>query len=404
MVKRERPRARILREQKRAARKARSSGSVALLRPGAAGLFDLEDLEDVGPCDDPTCPECYPDVRQGPQVVMPGTSPPPGALHSRRAMERVHARIGRLMRQHEFGTPEEANAFLEAHLGPEGPDLDAPPETDLERAQDLLFDAWEQPGRRKRISLAKKALALSADCADAYVLLAEETARTPGEARPLYEQGVAAGERALGEAFFREQAGEFWGILETRPYMRARAGLAEALWALGEREAALAHFRELLRLNPGDNQGNRYRLLAALLETGHDQEATRLLGEYREEASAAWEYGRVLLAFRKGSPDRTASRTARRRLEGAFRANPFVPAYLLGVKRLPKAPPAYVGMGDESEAQDYVLTYARAWLSTPGALDWLADAFAGLLTRELALMEATEDSPRRRRPAPSPRR
>jgi tetratricopeptide (TPR) repeat protein len=319
-------------------------------------------------------------------------------------MERVHARIGRLMRQHDFATLEEANAFLEAHLGPAGPDLDAPPETDLERAQDVMFDAWEQPGRRKRISLARKALELSADCADAYVLLAEETAKSPEEARVLYEQGVAAGERALGEAFFREQAGDFWGILETRPYMRARAGLAEALWALGEQEAALTHFRELLRLNPGDNQGNRYRLLAALLETGGDQEATRLLGEYREEASAAWAYGRLLLAYRKGSADPTASRPLRRRLEQAFQANPFVPAYLLGVKRLPKAPPAYVGMGDEAEAQDYILTYAQAWLDTPGALDWLAEAYAGLLTRELALMEAMEDPPRRRRPAPPPRR
>lgn len=33
--------------------------------------------------------------------------------------------------------------------------------------------------------------------------------------------------------------GHFWGILETRFYMRARAGLAEALWELGERDAAI---------------------------------------------------------------------------------------------------------------------------------------------------------------------
>ena len=402
MAKRQRPQSRIRHEQKRAARKARSSGSAALIRPIRDDLFGLED---VGPCDDPTCPECYPDALplEGPQVVMPGTSLPPGALHSRRAMERLHARIGRLMRQHDFATLEEADDFLEAHLGPAGPDLDAPPESDLERAQDVMFDAWEQPGRRKRVSLARKALDLSADCADAYVLLAEETARSPEEARVLYEQGVAAGERALGEAFLREQAGEFWGILETRPYMRARAGLAEALWAVGEQEAALTHFRELLRLNPGDNQGNRYRLLALLLETGRDQEATRLLSEYREEASAAWAFGRLLLAYRKGSADRTAA-LLRRRLEEAFRANPFLPAYLLGVKRLPKTPPAYVGMGDEAEAQDYILTYAQAWLATPGALEWLAEAYAGLLTRELAFTEAMEDLPRQRRPGPPPRR
>ncbi|HEV2642619.1 MAG TPA: hypothetical protein VGT98_07930, partial [Candidatus Elarobacter sp.] len=65
---------------------------------------------------------------------------------------------------------------------------------------------------------------ISSDCADAYVLLAEETARTAGAARKLYEQGVAAGERALGPNYFRNEVGSFWGLLETRPYMRATPG------------------------------------------------------------------------------------------------------------------------------------------------------------------------------------
>jgi hypothetical protein len=30
---------------------------------------------------------------------------------------------------------------------------------------------------------------------------------------------VAAGERSLGPKAFEEDAGHFWGILETRPYM-----------------------------------------------------------------------------------------------------------------------------------------------------------------------------------------
>ena len=82
---------------------------------------------------------------------------------------------------------------------------------------------------------------ISADCADAYVLLSEG-ARDAGEARRLLEQGVAAGERALGREYFEENAGHFWGLLETRPYMRARQGLAQILWAQGECDAAVAHF------------------------------------------------------------------------------------------------------------------------------------------------------------------
>lgn len=40
--------------------------------------------------------------------------------------------------------------------------------------------------------------------------------------------------------------------------MRARAALAEFLLARGDFDAAIEHFRALLTLNPGDNQGLRY--------------------------------------------------------------------------------------------------------------------------------------------------
>lgn len=82
----------------------------------------------------------------------------------------------------------------------------------------------------------------------------------------LYEQGVEAGERALGSEAFEEWEGHFWGILETRPYMRARHGLALCLWEAGESKKAIEHYTEMLRLNPGDNQGIRYVLAGCLLE------------------------------------------------------------------------------------------------------------------------------------------
>jgi len=50
--------------------------------------------------------------------------------------------------------------------------------------------------------------------------------------------------------------------------MRARAALAQCLWSLGKHEEAIGHYRELLRLNPSDNQGMRYLLAASLLELG----------------------------------------------------------------------------------------------------------------------------------------
>src|SRR5258708_5242871 len=74
--------------------------------------------------------------------------------------------------------------------------------SDVDAAQEIMFDAWECDDPRKRLAMARRALKVSADCADAYVLLAGEAARTDEEAIELYAAGVAAGERALGAAAF----------------------------------------------------------------------------------------------------------------------------------------------------------------------------------------------------------
>jgi hypothetical protein len=248
-----------------------------------------------------------------------------------------------------------------ASAGPGGP---------LDEAQQIMYSAFDERSPAKRAALARKALGRSPDCADAYVLLAEQ-ADSAKEALHLYEQAVAAGERALGPRAFREDVGHFWGLLETRPYMRAREGLAVALWSAGRREEAAAHARDMLRLNPNDNQGVRYTLAAWLLDLGRDDELARLLDQY-DEGTAAWAYNRALLAFRRHGD----SAEAGARLAEARKANPHVPDYLVGRTPLPSEQPPYYGLGDDNEAVIYVGGALSAWRSTPGALAWLRAATA----------------------------
>lgn len=224
---------------------------------------------------------------------------------------------------------------------------------------------------RRRAKLAKQALDLSPDCADAYVLLAEQ-ARTAKEALKLFEQAVSAGERALGPETFQKHVGHFWGLLETRPYMRAREGLAHVLWSLGRREEAADHVREMLRLNPNDNQGHRYTLASWLLNLDQDDELAKLLKQY-EEGSASWTYTETLLAFRQQGD----TPAARKQLKKAQKANPHVPSYLLSEQPLPQEQPPYYSPGEESEAIIYAAGGLSAWRSTPGAITWLRKATKG---------------------------
>jgi tetratricopeptide (TPR) repeat protein len=235
----------------------------------------------------------------------------------------------------------------------------------LDRAQELMYQAFAGPEGRRQIELARKALTLCPDCADAYVLLAENAAGRR-EALALYEQGVAAGERALGEQGFRQAVGHFWGILPTRPYMRARLGLACSLWEAGRREEAVGHAQEILRLNPNDNQGARYTLAAWLLSLDRDDDLARLLDQY-QDGMAAWAYTRALLAFRRhGDTPET-----RRLLQVARRRNAHVPAYLLGQKFPPMGPPRAYSPGDENEALNYIGSFLAGWRSTLGAVAWV---------------------------------
>src|SRR6478672_108203 len=103
-------------------------------------------------------------------------------------------------------------AAMKRYLGEE---LGAPAAgTPLDEAQELMYQAFGTPDNDERAKLAKQALDLSPDCADAYVLLAEQ-AKSHKQALDLFEKGVAAGERALGPRAFREDVGHFWGLLET---------------------------------------------------------------------------------------------------------------------------------------------------------------------------------------------
>ncbi len=300
-----------------------------------------------------------------------GRASTPASVPDRRLMERDLRAIGKLVAGQEFDSFDDLNACLQREAGRGG--VKWTPETALEQAQELVYRALEAPQRRERVRLAMEALKISRDCADAYVLLAEEAAESLEQACGLYRQGVEAGERALGRDAFRKDAGHFWGIVETRPYMRAREGLAQCLWELGEQEEAVEHYQEMLHLNPNDNQGIRYVLLACLLELGRLDEAEKLLAQYQDEETAAWLFTRALLVFlRQGdSPE------ARGALGEALASNQHVAPYLLGQRRMPPDYPSHIEIGTRSEAMEYVALYQAAWARSPSALNWLAAQVRG---------------------------
>lgn len=290
-------------------------------------------------------------------------SPPPA---NPIGMERTFRDLHKLLENMDFEDVDALNAYM-AQLTASGPIPHYEPQNDKERAQEMVFDAWEVGGE-EAVRLAKKALKLDPDCADAYVLLAEMKARDIIEIRDLYQKGVEAGERSLGEDFFIENEGHFWGVTETRPYMRARLGLAETQWILGHRDDAIAHAQALLRLNPDDNQGVRYALAHWLLQERRFEELEQLFHQYEDEISPDMTYTLALYTFYKEGD----TPKSRKLLKEAMRWNKHVPDLLL-LRRMPQQLPGdYITMGGEDEAVNYLSLGRADWQMIPGALEWLA--------------------------------
>ncbi len=283
-----------------------------------------------------------------------------------KALEAERQRMSEQLQRLLYG--RELEQFMENLMDKPMDKWEMPAPTSRAEAQDLCYDAWEEPRLKQRLKLARRALALWPDCADAYLILAEN-AKSIDEERRILEQAVAAGERALGPDAFKEYAGHFWSVHATRAYMRARLALAVCLWHSGQRESAIDHAYELLRLNPRDNQGVRYLLVAWLLEFGDNARAGRPLERFAGDQTANLEYARLLLQYRNwGDTDKS-----RRLFRRAFRSNNYVPEYLLGVLAMPDESPEQMAIGGDDEAVTVAEDLGPAWQRTPGALDWLKE-------------------------------
>lgn len=236
----------------------------------------------------------------------------------------------------------------------------------LRRAQALAEEAQEEDDPKERVKLARQAIKISPECAEAYNILGDE-ANTAEKAQQWYQRGVEAGRRLLGTKFITEHEGALWSFRWGRPYLRAMQGLADALVYMGDHEAALAYYQELLNLDMEDEEGNRHPALRLLLSAGMNEEAADLLEEYEEDISCDWLYGRALVAFRLEGDARDA-RSAR---GDAIRYNPHVPGYLSGETAFPPAMPEDESAREPSEAITYAFLNYQNWWQTPGAIPWL---------------------------------
>lgn len=173
--------------------------------------------------------------------------------------------------------------------------------------------------------------------------------------------------KALGDAYFKENEGFFWGLIETRPYMRALTALAEAYKSTLQRDKAVHCYEQALQLCMDDNLGVRYLLCELYMELRQFDNCLALSKRFKDDRCAMMLFTKALALFMKHGSGPEAAKA----LKDAIKSNQHVVAYLLDHKPMPDELPSYYGYGDEAEAVLYTAQCRLLWRNSPGAMTWL---------------------------------
>ena len=297
-----------------------------------------------------------------------------------REIEDVFNRLNKYLDEHQDEVSGSDKEGLEWLIGQFASEYNSslPPEnvTRLpETAFDYMMAAHNTKSKKKKLEYVQKALELDPDDLDAALMHLELTAKHPDELLtgipPLIQKGAA---KLEADGYFQDCMGDFWAVVETRPYMRLRRYYMDTLAWSGMMKKACAEGKELLRLCKYDSLGVRYALmhLYAYLE---DEKAALALHKKYSRSSPIEETQMLLplavLYFKLGDRDRSLDY-----LKRLYNINPDTKKYLIAA--------AHNRLGeyaDEMALNDYYpasmdellyehLAYAYLFDSIPTFFDW----------------------------------
>ncbi|MEE8807086.1 MAG: hypothetical protein SOI44_01545 [Lactimicrobium sp.] len=164
---------------------------------------------------------------------------------------------------------------------PDRPVLD---EDSAETSDDWMELAEETDDKDDAIRYARNALSLDPDNLDAETMIAFNT-----EYEDVFENLLAMrkvcdhGEKLMRQkGYLDKDVGDFWMILETRPYIRALGMRMKLEIYCGMYRLAEATGEEIIRLNNNDNTGARLALMSLYATTLDQKPAEKLYERFSE--------------------------------------------------------------------------------------------------------------------------
>lgn len=241
--------------------------------------------------------------------------------------------------------------------------------TPLDDAYELLEQAENAKTRNQAIKLAKKAYETCKECFDAIIFQVHMEENSLKRESLLKEGLKFEKERLQKEGFFdKRNIGHFYGIFETRPYIRGLYTKADYLLFEGKIKQARDVCKEILKLNENDNTGARYFLMAIYAYLEEEKEMLSLYKRYPEE-NLEMLFPLFILYYKLGNGAK-----AKDYLQKINKANPDFIKYFKGTMEMDEdVPLGYYKKGDASEVIMYYKQYLFLVNTVPTIEDYILE-------------------------------
>ena len=240
------------------------------------------------------------------------------------------------------------------------------------KSDELLDKAYEAASKKEALKYAKQALEAYPDNIDAESLIADCEENTIRRLKK-YDAVVAKATKILeaDNMFAKENIGIFWGLFETRPYMRARHNKVLALMNLGRYTEAIKECEELLELCTGDNMGIRYILVGLYCALERFDECEKLYEKFGDE-SLHMVFPMTIMYFKKGD-----YKKSKQYLKMSQEQNEFVVDFLLsGIsEEIAEFNAPFYSPGSEEEAFLVLYDFIYLLMGVPAFLEFVVNEY-----------------------------
>lgn len=271
--------------------------------------------------------------------------------------------LTRLLKTQDFKSEKEIQDFLSKMVGQTIPEFEPEALSIEEKAEDMVFEAYKLD-QEDGLGNVLEALDMDPDCIPAYEYLGS-IQPVSHLAMPFYAYGIQIGRKKFVKELI-EDRGHFWGIHETRPFMRCLNNYASCLVGMGHADRTLEIYKEIIELNERDNMGvrNQYGLFLIWAEMYDDY--IKLDKQFEYESTAMPSFNRLLHSFRTNGE----SQVTKDLLKKAKAQNKHFIGVLTAKSPSDELPDEFA-LGSKDEALIYADYAYQAWHEIEGAVEFL---------------------------------